>query len=129
MNKERIATLEMLLCAALSLALGFFARLSTLLCAVLLAGCVAMAYGLNPLLTSLLPLEYYDLGRVGTVAGLVDAFIYLGSSLSGVVTGALAENAGWQTVFFIWAAGALVGAVVIHIASFSRFMDRLHPDS
>ena len=122
---RRAVALLMLGCAVASLALTLLAGLSPLVCAVLLACCVAMAYGLNPLLTSVLPLEYYGLGRVGTVAGLVDAFIYLGSSLSGVLTGALAERTGWQTVFLVWTIGALIGAVAIGVAALPKFMDKL----
>lgn len=127
-RSRRAVAFLTLLSAGFSLLLTLFGTLNALLCAVLLAGCVSMVYGLNPLLTSLLPLEYYGLGRVGTVAGLVDAFIYLGSGLSGFLTGALAERSGWRLVFLIWCVGSLVGAALLHISSGDRFMHWLYED-
>ena len=74
------------LCAAFSLVLTFGYQLSPLLCTVLLGLCSAMAYGINPLLTGFLPMDYQSLGRVGMAAGLIDALIYVGSAFSGSAT-------------------------------------------
>lgn len=114
-------------CFGFSLLLAMLFRVHVLVCTALLACCVALAYGMNPILTSIVPLEYGKLKCVGTVAGLVDAFIYLGSGLSGVLTGALAENAGWQIVFIIWAVGSLIGSAAMYFASRPRFMKTLDP--
>ena len=92
-------------------------RWSGFLCALFLAACSAMAYGVNPLITSFLPMEYHSVGRVGFVAGMVDAIIYLGSALSGAVTGALSSRFGWDAAFASWilctlaAVGAMVAAI------------------
>lgn len=115
-------------CFAFSLLLAVLFKVNVLVCTALLACCVALAYGMNPILTSIVPLEYGKLRCVGTVAGLVDAFIYLGSGLSGVLTGALAENAGWQIVFIIWAVGSLIGSAAMFFASRPRFMAALDPE-
>ena len=52
-------------------------------------------------------MEYERAGRVGLVAGMSDCFIYLGSALAGVVTGAISDAAGWPVVFTLWCAVAL----------------------
>lgn len=54
-----------------------------------------MRCGLNPLLTSLIPMDYRSLNRVALAAGLMDAMIYLGSALSGVFAGFLSDAYGW----------------------------------
>ena len=79
-----------------------------------------LLYGVNPLLTSLFPMEYDKMGRVALVAGVIDCFIYLGSALAGALTGALTESIGWNRVFALWAAAQLMGAllaVVSHVRS------------
>lgn len=91
-----------------------------MLSATLLGVLCALLYGLNPLLTSLFPMEYDKMGRVALVAGFIDCFIYLGSALAGALTGALTESIGWNRVFALWAAAQLLGAllaVVSHIRS------------
>ena len=76
-------------------------------CALVLGLCCSATYGINPMLTQLSPMEYEAAGRVGLVAGMSDCFIYLGSALAGVVTGAISDAAGWPVVFTMWCAVAL----------------------
>ena len=80
----------------------------TIGCALCLGLCCSATYGINPMLTTLIPMEYEPVGRVGLVAGVVDCFIYLGSSLAGVVTGAISDAAGWNVVYLIWCGVALM---------------------
>lgn len=84
---------------------------SVLLTATFLGVMSAILYGSNTLITTIIPMEYTDCGRVGLVAGLVDALIYVGSALAGTLTGWLHETTGvWTSVYLIWAAVAIVGA-------------------
>ncbi len=111
-NARRCVTVLMVVSSALSLTI-LAASGSMVLCALLLGLTCAATYGINPMLTTLIPMEYDRAGRVGLVAGVVDCFIYLGSSLAGIATGALKGAAGWNGVFITWcivaAAGALMG--------------------
>lgn len=110
-NARRCAGCLMAVCAVLALVL----RPSTVTmatCALTLGLCCAATYGINPMLTTFIPMEYESAGRVGLTAGLVDCFIYLGSSLAGVLTGAISDMAGWTVVFMIWAAVAVGSAVM-----------------
>ena len=81
-------------------------------CAVLMGVCCAMNYGINPMLTTLIPMEYENVGRVGMVAGLMDCFIYLGSALAGTLTGMLSDGMGWQFVYAAWGCVSLMGAAL-----------------
>lgn len=109
--------LMMLVGAAASLALWLFGLRSLVVCTLLLGTLCALMYGLNPLLTALLPMEYDKAKCVGLVAGLVDSLIYVGSSLAGVVTGAVQDRVGWSWVFVLWTAVALAGAALSLIAA------------
>lgn len=85
---------------------------SVLLTATFLGVMSAILYGSNTLITTIIPMEYTDCGRVGLVAGLVDALIYVGSALAGTLTpaGCTRTTGVWTSVYLIWAAVAIVGA-------------------
>ena len=98
-----------LMAASAVLALGLHLASGAMVsCALVLGLCCSATYGINPMLTQLIPMEYEKAGRVGLVAGMSDCFIYLGSSLAGVVTGAISDAAGWPVVFTLWCAVALM---------------------
>lgn len=78
-------------------------------CALMLGLSCSATYGINPTLTTLIPMEYEKAGRVSLAAGMIDSFIYLGSSLAGVVTGAVSDAQGWRVVFLLWLAVAILG--------------------
>lgn len=104
--------LMMLLGGAVALLLWALGLRGMVLCALLLGVLCAVMYGANPLLTSLLPMDYDSVGRVGLVAGLVDCFIYIGSSMAGVLTGALRDVSGWSVVFMMWVIISVVGTAL-----------------
>lgn len=80
--------------------------------AFLLGVMSASLYGSNPVLTSLVPMQYRSAGRVGLVAGLVDSFIYLGSALAGVLTGWMHDASGsWTGVYALWAIVSAAGMI------------------
>ena len=110
-NARRCAGCLMAICAGLALLLRP-ASLTMATCALTLGLCCAATYGINPMLTTLIPMEYEPAGRVGLTAGLVDCFIYLGSSLAGVLTGAISDAAGWTVVFLLWMAVAACSAAL-----------------
>ena len=105
-NGRRCTAYLMGASAVLALALGVASR-AMVSCALVLGLCCSATYGINPMLTQLIPMEYERAGRVGLAAGMSDCFIYLGSALAGVVTGAISDAAGWPVVFVMWCAVAL----------------------
>ncbi len=96
------------LCAALPATLG-----SLWPFVIVLVGISAMTYGLNPLLTTIMPMQYSSLNRVALAAGLLDAMIYVGSSFSGAFAGFLSDQFGWAAVFVSWAVLSLAGTLVL----------------
>ncbi len=110
-SARRCSGCLMAICAALALLLRP-ASLTMATCALTLGLCCAATYGINPMLTTLIPMEYEPVGRVGLAAGLVDCFIYLGSSLAGVLTGAISDAAGWTVVFLLWMVVAVCSAAL-----------------
>ena len=103
-------------CAVVSLVLTVGYKVNALLCTVLLGLCSAMSYGINPLLTSFLPMDYHKLGRVGMAAGLIDAMIYVGSAFSGTFAGMLHDMWGWSAVFASWTFFSVIGVGMVILA-------------
>ena len=69
----------------------------------MLLGCVcATMYGANTMLTGQIPMEYDKVGKTGVTAGLIDAFIYMGSSLAGVLAGSVYQEAGVRALYAAW---------------------------
>ena len=106
-----------------SLVLGLSGKLPAALTALLLGILSAMLFGTNPLLTTMIPMQFDSYGRVGMVAGLIDCFIYLGSALSGTVTGAVHDAcSGWSYVYLVWGAAMLAGFALAAISSKAKKM-------
>ena len=109
------------ICAMFSFVLTIGYQVSPLLCTVLLGLCSAMSYGINPLLTSFLPMDYHSLGRVGMAAGLIDALIYVGSAFSGTFAGMIHDYYGWSAVFASWTIFSVVGVAMVLLALKKRW--------
>ena len=103
-------------CTVLCVVLGPVSKLSLPGCVAVLVLISAMAYGLNPLLTHLMPMMYAHLNRVALAAGLLDAMIYVGSAFSGFFAGYLSDAFGWDGVFLSWAVVSLVGTLLLVVA-------------
>lgn len=63
-------------------------------------------FGITPLFTSFMPLHYAKYNMVGTMAGMMDAFIYFGAAFSTMLTGSLVESNGWLAVCIYWSVTA-----------------------
>ncbi len=80
--------------------------------ALLLGMICACMYGMNPIMTGLLPMEYEKAGRIGLTAGLIDSFIYLGSSLAGVAAGGLYEALGVKALYAAFLIASAAAAIL-----------------
>ena len=77
--------------------------LSIKLVAVMLLGLVIVnlfASSLNSLITSIFPMFMRKEVNSGKIAGVLNGFCYLGSTISSYGLGALADNFGWSAVFW-----------------------------
>lgn len=100
-------------CVVPAIGMMLFPGASILVMALFLGVMSAILYGSNPIFTTLIPMEYYKVSRVGLVGGLSDAFIYLGSALAGFFTGWLHDaTSSWQLVYALWAVCSLIGAIL-----------------
>lgn len=106
----RLLIALLMLCAA---AFALPLPAAALLPQALLMGCAcACLYGLNPMLTALVPLAYDRAGRVGLAAGLIDSLIYVGSALVGLAGGQVYARLGSHALYMSWAAALLTGSAL-----------------
>ncbi len=73
----------------------------------LLGLCGMLAYGINALLLTSLPLSF---GNVAAVAGFLDFASYVGGGISAFTVGQLLDHYGWEAVFAYWLAATLLAA-------------------
>lgn len=109
-NRTRLV-LSVLLGAALlaCMALALLSSGSSYVGLALIA-CVSMFInGANPLMTSVIPMDFKRQNKVSAVAGAIDFSMYLGAGISSMLTGFLLDRFGWSSVFVMWSAVLALG--------------------
>lgn len=86
--------------------------LHPLLSVVLFSIISTFVTGTNVILISFVPLQFTAMGRTSTIAGLTNAFTYLGSALSGWGLGWIAGRYGWGVVNWVLAGLCVLGCVI-----------------
>jgi len=96
------------------------------LCALLMGCACACMSGVEPLMTTLIPMEYEREKLIGLSAGLMDSLIYVGSALAGVAAGFIRESMGLNALFISWAIAAIAAALLAALADgmLSRYRSR-----
>ena len=122
-DNNRIVVALMLPLTALFCLLPLFFH-SLPITALSLGFACACLYGMNPMLTNLIPMEYDKMKCVGLAAGVADSFIYVGAALSGVIGGTIYENGASKGLFWAWILAALVGMVLAWIATLTGFTNK-----
>jgi sugar phosphate permease len=70
-------------------------------------------YGPHVAMVTACPMDFGTRKAAASAAGFIDGMGYMGAALTGVVSGYLVENHGWDTAFYLWMGGALAAAVVM----------------
>ena len=90
--------------------------------AALISGCM---HGVNHMVISLIPKRFYSYGMVSTFSGILNAFTYVGASLSTYGFAAIADSGfGWNAVRITWGIVGIAGAAIciIKIKSWTKFI-------
>lgn len=98
---------------ACSVLLYFTYATSPFISIVLLALVCAAMHGVNFLLIVLVPKRFSRFGNVGTLSGLLNSFVYVGSSISiyGIAK-IVDETDNWQVAVAVWAIACATGIVL-----------------
>ena len=114
LHNRRIVAVMMVISTVFCACLGGVS--GVVLCALCMGLACACLSGANPLLTSLIPMEYEREKLIGMSAGLIDSLIYVGSALAGVLAGFIRESMGLNALFMTWAGVALAAAVLAAVS-------------
>lgn len=95
--------------------------LLTVFLAALISGCM---HGVNHMLIGLIPKRFSKYGMVSTFSGILNAFTYIGASLSTYGFAAISDNIGWNAVRISWCFVAVIGTAIcfFKIKSWSEFI-------
>lgn len=95
----------------------------TVVSASLISGCM---HGVNHMLISLIPKSFLKYGMVSTFSGILNAFTYIGASVSSYGFAAVADNFGWNAVLVCWCFIALLGTLIcaLKIKGWNRFINQ-----
>ena len=91
--------------------------LSVLVVVALLAVVTTFMNACNQLFNVILPVSFKRFGKVGIVAGTLNAFACFGILLSNLLYGWLAEHFGWNTTITVWVVLAAVAVILSLIAA------------
>lgn len=108
-NELLCAAIIFVMSTALSVLLYFTYTSTAIVGVLLLALICATMHGINFLIIGLVPKRFSRYGNVGTISGLLNSFIYVGSSLSIWGIARVAELWGWQTTIAVWGIAAAAG--------------------
>jgi len=115
-SKRTPVTIIMLM--GLILAIWIFPRIpvtSWVLSLVILVIIGFTVYGPHMMLVTVLPMDLGTKGMASSATGFVDGWGYVGAALTGVGTGFLLDNFGWNYVFYFWLFGAIIATVLMAI--------------
>jgi len=68
--------------------------------------------GVNNVITSMVPLHLKDKVNSGKLAGILNGFCYLGSTLSSFGLGAIADKFGWKIVLYVLLTIAIIVTII-----------------
>ena len=92
---------------------------------ILLFGVSAMLmHGINNVITSIIPMYMRDIMDSGLLAGVLDTFCYVGSTLSTALLGYIADHGSWNSVFLCL---LFAGAAACVLCWVSVAIEKKHP--
>ena len=90
----------------------FFENTNAVIMVVCCGILMCMMHGVNNVITSIAPLKMRDKVDSGKIAGILNGFCYLGSTISAYGLGAIADRGGWDAAFYLLLAACGVGLLI-----------------
>lgn len=123
-NEIKTATIMFLIAFVATLPMGLGLKIPAIimvLSASLISGCM---HGANHMFIGLIPKNFTKYGMVSTFSGILNAFTYIGASISTYGFAAISDNVGWNAVLICWCVIALLGTLIcfFKIKSWSKFI-------
>jgi len=116
--QSRRAPMAVLMLLILILAIWLFPRVSVgswLFGLVILAIIGFVTYGPHMIMVTALPMDLGTKEMASSATGFIDGWGYIGATLTGIGTGFLLDNFGWNYAFYFWLFGAVIAAILMSV--------------
>lgn len=70
-------------------------------------------YGPHVMICATIPMDYASRKAAASAAGFIDGFGYFGAALTGIISGFLIDNYGWNMAFYFWVVGVFIAIVLM----------------
>jgi len=70
-------------------------------------------YGPHVMICATIPMDYASRKAAASAAGFIDGFGYFGAALTGVISGFLVDNYGWNAAFYFWVVGVFIAVILM----------------
>lgn len=74
-----------------------------------------MTYGPHVMIVTAMPMDFASRKAAASAAGFIDGWGYIGAAITGVGSGFLIDNFGWDYAFYFWILGALGAAAIMAV--------------
>jgi len=114
--QSRRAPMAVIMLLMLSIASFLYPQVPTgdwVLSLILLMVIGFMLYGPHVLMVTTMPMDYGTRKAAASAAGFIDGWGYIGAAITGVASGWLIDNFGWNAAFNFWIVSAICTAVLM----------------
>lgn len=112
-RRAPMATIMLVLLCLLSLYFPQIPKQNWLFSLIVLALIGFLTFGPHMLMVTALPMDLGTKEMAASATGFIDGWGYIGASLTGIGTGYLLDNFGWQAAFYFWVSGAILAALLM----------------
>jgi sugar phosphate permease len=72
-------------------------------------------YGPHVMICATIPMDYASRKAAASAAGFIDGLGYFGAALTGVISGFMVDNYGWNAAFYFWVVGVIMAIVLMSL--------------
>ncbi len=72
-----------------------------------------MTYGPHVLIVTAMPMDFGTRKAAASVTGFIDGMGYIGAALTGITSGWLIDNMGWDYAFYFWVGGSIFAGILM----------------
>jgi len=72
-------------------------------------------YGPHVMIVATVPIDYASRKAAASATGFIDSLGYFGASLTGVISGFLIDNYGWNAAFYFWVVGVFLAIILMSL--------------
>ena len=72
-------------------------------------------YGPHVMIVGAIPMDYASRKATASATGFIDSLGYFGAALTGVISGFMVDNYGWNAAFYFWVVGVIMAIILMSL--------------